>query len=70
MKRSLGICDGQRDSLGCQIHGVAVGARQMEQGYVAPTPAEKPVTREVVPPTRAQARKEGEDLPLYGKIEL
>ena len=45
-------------------------ARQMEQGYVAPTPAEKPVTREVVPPTRAQARKEGEDLPLYGKIEL
>ena len=30
----------------------------------------KPVTREVVPPTRAQARKEGEDLPLYGKIEL
>ena len=49
-------------------------AREIEReapSYVAPDPAEKPeVTREVVPPTRAQARKEGEDLPLYGKIEL
>ena len=46
-------------------------ARQIDQGYVAPDPADKQeVVREVVPPTRAQARKEGEDLPLYGKIEL
>ena len=46
-------------------------AREIDQGYVAPEPAEKQeVVREVVPPTRAQASKEGEDLPLYGKIEL
>lgn len=38
--------------------------------FSKPQPAEKPVEREKTAPQRVQTPKEGDDLPLYGKIEL